>query len=69
MIKIEKILVNGKLLGREDDDWYYLYKGLDTETNMFCEVIAKQNGVDTNPTFDKKIRDRIKFKLKKGEVK
>lgn len=68
MIKIEKILANGKLLGQEDDDWYYLYKGLDTETNMFCEVIAKQNEVDKSPTFDEKIRDRIKFKLKK-EVK
>ena len=65
MIKIEKILANGKLLGQEDDDWYYLYKGLNTETNMFCEVIAKQNEVDTSPTLDEKIRDRIKFKLKK----
>lgn len=67
MIKIEKILANGKLLGREDDDWYYLYKGLNTETNMFCTIIAKQNEVDTSPTFDEKIRDRINFKLKKEE--
>ena len=29
MIKIEKILADGRLLGKEDDDWYYLYKGLD----------------------------------------
>lgn len=68
MIKIEKILVNGKLLGREDDDWYYLYKGLDTETNMFCEFIAKQNEVEMSPTFDKEIRKRIRIRLKK-EIK
>lgn len=67
MIKIEKILANGKLLGLEDDDWYYLYKGLNTETNMFWSLIAKQNEVDMSPAFDEKIRDRIKFKLKKEE--
>lgn len=65
MIKIEKILANGKLLGREDDDWYYLYKGLNTETNMFCTLIAKQNEVEMSPTFDKEIRKRIRIKLKK----
>lgn len=65
MIKIEKKLVNGKLLGQEDDDWYYLYRGFNTETNMFCEVIAKQNEVDTSPTFDKEIRKRLRIKLKK----
>lgn len=65
MIKIERILVNGRLLGQEDDDWYYLYKGISTRTKMFCNLVAKQNEVDTSPTLDEKIRDRIKFKLKK----
>lgn len=68
MIKIEKILVSGKLLGLEEDDWYYLYKGLNTETNMFCELIATQNEVDMIPAFDKEIRKRIRIRLKK-EVK
>ena len=68
MIKIEKILANGKLLGQEDDDWFFLYNGLNTETNMFCEFIAKQNEVNMHPTFDKEIRKRFRIKLKK-EVK
>lgn len=65
MIKIKKTLVNGNLVGQEDDGWYYRYNGFNTETNMFCEVIAKQNEVDTNPTFDKEIRKAIRIKLKK----
>lgn len=65
MIKIEKILADGRLLGKEDDNWYYLYKGLNTETNMFCEVVAKQNEVEMSPTFDKEIRKTIRIKLKK----
>lgn len=64
MIKIEKCLMLGGELGLPDDDWYYLYKGLDTKTNIFAQVIARKEDIDKNKNFEKKVKDRVKFVIK-----
>lgn len=70
MIKIEKVLADNRLLGIcGDEEWYYLYKGLNTETNMYCEVIACKEDIDKNKKFEKQVRDRVKFILQDKEKK
>lgn len=63
MIKIEKVLANGRLLGRKDDDWYYLFKGFDTESQLYANLIVKKEELDESPSLEEKAKERIVFVL------
>ena len=69
MIKIEKCLMLGGELGLPDDDFYYLYKGLNTKTNIYTAVIVRKEDIDKSKKFEKQVKDRVKFVLQKKESK
>lgn len=64
MIKIEKCLMLGGELGLPNDDWYYLYRGLDIKANIYAEVIARKEDIDKSKKFEKQVKDRVKFVIK-----
>lgn len=63
MIKIHRISITGRDLGLlpyEQKMW--LYKGLNTKTQMFCEIITDR---PIKKEADKYVKDLIKTKLLK----
>ena len=65
MIKIEKVFVLGGEIGIKPMlEEFYLYKGLDTKSKIYAEVVAKKSEVDGSKLFEKQIKDRIKYVIK-----
>lgn len=54
----------GRELGLPDDNWYYLYKGLDMKANIYATVIARKEDIDKSKKFEKQVKDRVKFVIK-----
>lgn len=65
MIKITKKLVTGEEVGKPNCDFFYLYAGIDTKTNINAACIALPCQVDNDPKFDKAVRERVRLIIKK----
>lgn len=65
-IKIYKLPMLGREIGNhlEPNKEYYLYKFLDTKTNVYCALTADKKQVDDDKEFEQMIYARAKYKLK-----